>query len=382
MKSRILIVQDDIAFLDSLQKYLSEEGLNVEITNDSLKALDMLEKKQFDILVTDIRMPLFSGIDLIRSARESQPDLPVVILSGEGTLSEAIEAVNLHVFRYLQLPLKDNSVLKDVVQDIFRMEQSHPLQDGSKQEEELLFYQRIISEIYRLPRFGNIATGIAHNINSPLGGVIGYAQLAMMKNPQVKGLDMINQQAVKISQLLAGISEKGQSEIFWTVSDIDLASLVDKELDYLNFNLYFKHQIEKNLKLKKVPHFKGIYAHWSQILHHLIQNAQDAMFESPEKTLSITTDCENDIVILKVADTGEGIPPDDLPRIFLPGFSTRQFPSDAKEPDEPQGYGLGLFVVKNLLEEYDADITVQSEPGKGSEITIKIPIHAKRKKFK
>jgi len=242
-------------------------------------------------------------------------------------------------------------------------------------ESELEYYRKCVVELYSLPRFGSIATGIAHNMNSPLGGVIGYAQLALMKNPDVKGLDRINQQAFKISQMLAGLSEKGQSELTQTETEINLNELIKKELKFLDFNLFFKHQVVRRIQLNDIPSIRGVYYHWSHIFNHLIQNAIDSMFETQKKNLTIITDFEKGKIILTIKDSGEGISPEDIDNIFIPGFKRRKFPWETENDDEPSGFGLGLFIVKELLKKYNSEIRVKSNLDVGTETIITIPIN-------
>lgn len=373
MPYKVLIVDDDTSASELFQNCLSRAGMEVITTNDSLKALDLLEKKQFDLLITDIRMPLISGMEIIRSGREFQPNLPVIIVASEATLSEAIEAINLNVFRFLEKPLKAIDELKDLAIEAVTRDTTNLELEHEELQAELDLLRKTLVDVYRLPRFGSIAAGIAHNMNSPLGGVIGYAQLAKMKNPDIKGIEMIDQQALRISKLLAGISEKGQSELNNSPADINLPALINKEIEYLNFNLYFKHQVEKVLKLRKIPRFQGVYHHFTQVLHQLIQNAEDAMYYAETKELTITTETREEAIVLKISDTGAGIEQENLDKIFKLGYTTKSLPSETSDPDEPQGYGVGLFIVKSILQQYNADIEFSSEVGVGTTVTITIP---------
>ena len=345
MQYKILVVDSDASTLDETQDYLTKEGMDVVATNDSLKALDLLEKKRFDILITDIRMPLFSGLDLIRSARGFNPDLPIIIFSSESTHSEVIEAVNLNVSKFIEKPLKNLAVLKNIIlESVDKKEKStKKVEVAAEIQDEYNTLLDAIIDVYKVPKFGVLASGIAHNINSPLGGVIGYTQLAMMKNPNIHGLDMVNQQAVRVSQILAGISDKGQSELSYKTTEINLKDLINAELEYLNFNLYFKHQVEKNLILNEVPLIKAVYRDIAVIIHHILQNAQDAMFESINKILTVRSEKEDENISLSITDSGEGIPEEDISNIFNPGFTTRQRPSEATVTDEPSGFGFGLL---------------------------------------
>jgi signal transduction histidine kinase len=152
---------------------------------------------------------------------------------------------------------------------------------------------------------------------------------------------------------------------------------VERETEYLNFNLFYKHQVEKVLQLSLVPSFKGIYHQIANCFHHLIYNALDAIYDTKKKLITITTDSQNGKVLLKVSDTGIGIPRENMNKIFDIGFTTKLNPSQVPERDYPSGYGLGLYIVRKILNNYGGEIHIESKVGEGTVVEVAIPLKQK-----
>ncbi len=103
---QIMVVDDETGFLRSLDTFLERRGLNVTCLSDGNAALEVLEERRFDILVTDLKMPGLDGIALATKARELHPDISIVLMTAYGTMNEAIQAVRLHAFDFLLKPLE------------------------------------------------------------------------------------------------------------------------------------------------------------------------------------------------------------------------------------------------------------------------------------
>jgi len=103
---QIMVVDDEAGFLRSLDVFLKRRGLNVTCLADGNAALEVLEERRFDILVTDLKMPGLDGIALATKARELHPDISIILMTAYGTMNEAIQAVRLHAFDFLLKPLE------------------------------------------------------------------------------------------------------------------------------------------------------------------------------------------------------------------------------------------------------------------------------------
>ena len=372
MGYKVLIVDDDLSLLRLFEEYLSEEGFEVVTAVDGTDAIEVLKNRKFDLLVTDIKMPKMTGIELIKHCRQYQSDLPSVIVSGEGTVDEAAEAVNLGVFYYLKKPLGSIDNLKNIILEAIENGNKSLEKENERLKKEVEIYRKMLPNIYRLPFFKSLAAGISHNINSPLGGVIGYSQLGKMKNPNMEIFDTIGKQAQRISDLLIKIAEKGKSEVNLNIKQINFNKLIEDEVSFLSFNLTFKHQVEFKLDLDEVPPVSGVYQHFAHCLHHIIQNARDAIAEKQEKKIGISLKHIDNSLVIKIIDNGDGIPPENLPRLFEPGFTTKASPAEVEDTDIPTGYGVGLCIVKDILKQYGASIDIAAD--EKTTVTITIPI--------
>ncbi len=106
MPSEVLFVDDEAEIRVAVKEYLLTKGYAVTTVDNGLSALELIKEKEFDVVLTDLKMPKFSGLELLKAAKEHQPDLEVVILTGYGTVKTAVEALKLGSYDYLQKPIK------------------------------------------------------------------------------------------------------------------------------------------------------------------------------------------------------------------------------------------------------------------------------------
>ena len=115
-EGRVLIVDDEDSIRDYLSMMLEREGYDVAACESGRKALRLNTKEAFDVVITDIQLPGMSGIEILTSLRESDPTVPVIIITGHASQESAIEALNVGAFYYLLKPVS-NEELKQVVRN-------------------------------------------------------------------------------------------------------------------------------------------------------------------------------------------------------------------------------------------------------------------------
>ncbi|MBN2423589.1 MAG: response regulator [Calditrichaceae bacterium] len=231
----------------------------------------------------------------------------------------------------------------------------------------------------KLAAIGQLAAGIAHNLNTPLSIIQGNAELLQFKYSDAIEIEKILKQTENMSHLINTILVKNQREQQNEIVDIDINELLTQELEFLKAHMFFKHKIEKTYHFDdSLPRVEGIYSDFSQSISSIIQNAIDAMYDTEKKELSVSTTKENGMIVISISDTGVGIPEKNRQRIFEPFFSTNhrdiQTINKQTPSDHPKGTGLGLSVALNLLSPYGARIEFTSEVNKGTTFFIKIPI--------
>jgi len=145
-------------------------------------------------------------------------------------------------------------------------------------------YEIRLMQEHKLAAIGQIATGIAHNLNTPISVILGNSELLKFKYPDTPEVEKIIRQAEKLGSIVQGLLTKSKMEQNNRIQIIDLNVLISSELEFFRSNMEFKHNIEKKYKFAdNLPEIKGIYSDFSQSIMNLLQNAIDAMYYSNKK---------------------------------------------------------------------------------------------------
>lgn len=220
----------------------------------------------------------------------------------------------------------------------------------------------------KMAAVGTLGAGVAHELNNPLLGIIGFAQILLSRkkegDPDYRALKKIETQAqksAKIIQSLLSFTERQMAQIEF--KPVNLNSTIEASLSLLESQLK-SSGIETELSLSpNLPEIYGDFSRLQEVFVHLITNAKNAMPSGGR--LELKTRVENGSVKVSVKDTGKGIPEKILPRIFEPFFTTKE---------EWSGVGLGLAIVLRTVEDHKGKIDVKSEVGKGSTFSITFDI--------
>lgn len=226
--------------------------------------------------------------------------------------------------------------------------------------------QEQLRKTERIAELGTVASGMAHEIGTPMNVILGRAEYLMERvkeEPIKKGLQTIVAQVERITkvmnQLLSFARRRTPEQ-----RALDLKDVVENSVEIFHERLA-RNRIRVELALDAAcPLVHADADQMNQVLINLIMNAVHAMPDGG--TLHIGLAPAGDMVKLTVADTGHGIPPEVASQIFDPFFTTKEF---------GKGTGLGLTVVKGILEEHGGSIAVESEPGKGTSFAISLPVH-------
>jgi two-component system, sporulation sensor kinase E len=218
----------------------------------------------------------------------------------------------------------------------------------------------------RIAELGTLASGMAHEIGTPMNVILGRAEYLMERvkeEPIKKGLQTIVSQVERITrvmnQLLAFARRKPVER-----RAHDLQKTIEDNLEIFEQRLA-QHRIivERSFTASCPPVFADA-DQMSQVVINLVMNAIHAMPEGG--TLQVGVSQHEGMVRLTVADTGHGISQDVVAKIFDPFFTTKEF---------GKGTGLGLTVVKGIIEEHQGTIAVESATGKGTTFTIHLPVY-------
>ena len=251
-----------------------------------------------------------------------------------------------------------------------------PLQDGQGQTGALVVLEDVTARITmeeqlqqreKLSSIGLLAAGVAHEVNTPLTGVSSYTQMLLgmlnENDPKHALLQKVRTQAERATNIvnnLLNFSRTGNAEEF---GEIDVARVLDDTLQLLEPQLR-RSQIEiVRVYGEDAPEAYGNAGKLQQVFTNLILNARDAIPDGGRITVSTGT-AEDGSLLAEIVDTGIGIAPENVAKIYDPFYTTKGV---------GQGTGLGLAVSYGIIQEHAGRISVESEPGQGTTFRITLP---------
>ncbi len=220
----------------------------------------------------------------------------------------------------------------------------------------------------RLATIGELASGIAHELNNPLTSVIGFSELVMRKEVPEEAreyLEIINREAKRTSGIVRNLLTFARKQAP-TKEPVDVQSVLQVILD---LRAYEEKVSNVEVSTRFAPDLPEIMADGSQLQQvflNVVLNAEQAMLDASGRgTLTITTERSGNAIRVSFADDGPGISEDDLGHIFDPFFTTK---------DVGKGTGLGLSICYGIVTEHGGKMYAESEVGKGTTFTVELPI--------
>ncbi len=374
---KLLLVDDEEEFRRTIAKRMKLRGIVSEQSASGEECLSVLEKKAMDVVVLDVKMPGMSGIEALHHIKKKYPKIEVILLTGHATTQDGVEGIKAGAFDYLSKPIELDHLLEKIkhAYDKIRREEEklREAEFRKKMEQQMIATERLAS-------LGTLAAGVAHEINNPLAIIkesAGWIKQILKKEelaeiPRRHDLDMaLNkiekgvERAKRITLQLLGFARKSDS----VLAEVNLKQLADEAVQLVKREAADKGiEIVQEMDILENTIWSDPYQ-LRQVMLNLLTNAIHATGSGGNITIRLEPIAE--AVALTVQDTGQGIPKENLERIFEPFFST-------KPPGE--GTGLGLFVARGIVEKLGGKIEVESQLGRGTSFCIRLPKYLEVKK--
>lgn len=379
---RVLVVDDEERIRNALRRALRSEPYDLQVADCGAQALDILSETPVQVVVSDLGMPGMDGIGLLTAVADRSPGTIRMILSGHSDSRIIIDAINSgSIYRYILKPWDDDHLKIAIRQALAlwnlqaeREALLDALQVHNERLEEMVAQRtRQMLAVERQADIGRYASQIVHNLSNPLHAVSAALELLAVyvagdrpvKEKMEKGIRIARSAADDLREIIGGILSHAREEAQFTLAPMDVNPVIEKEIAFFEMRPDFKYKIEKELLLDAtIPRIRGNPIQIKQILDNLIKNALDAMAEAPVKRLTVQTAAEEGQVVIRVSDTGQGISPEHMDRIFSSDFTTKPI---------GQGTGLGLASVKTMVEAYSGSIRVSSTVGQGTTVDLRLP---------
>ncbi len=385
MGEKILIVDDERVILDLTSMILRSRGYQVVTAENGLEGLEEIRRASPPLVLLDYMMPGMDGLTTLRKVREEFPDTYVIMFTGKGSEEIAVELMKAGASDYILKPF-NNQDLVDRIENVLRIRRIELSNRDLREERELLLRQiegwnqeleRRVAETTReleqahsevlqaekLGTLGHLSAGMAHEVRNPLNSIGLFAQIlksALEGDEEKQGwLDKILKEIERIDGILIKLLNASKRPRY-ELSQVSIAAVIDGVLETFQDQIAARGIEVKRDYVALPPPLEADQGEIEQIFSNLFANSLYEMEQGG--TLTIRLDRDERGILLEVADTGSGIPEENLRKIFDPFFTTK-----------PRGTGFGLSVVLRIVKSYGGKISVKSEIGRGSVFHIELP---------
>jgi len=358
-QSRVLIIDDEEVILDSCTRILKGGAYKLATAMNGSLGLDLVKEFQPDLVYVDLKMPGISGIEVIEKIRDADPTIVVIVITGFATVSSAVEAMKNGAYDFLPKPFTP---------DEFRLITQRGLDK-----------RRLILETIQLRREKEMlreqfAAIVSHELKAPLG--------AVQQNLFVLISELSNQltedQKARFARMQANLTDLINLILTWlrvlsvdvmkireNFKPIPISAIISKATESVLPNANRKDiEIISSVK-EPLPLVNGDEGTLVETIVNILGNAVKYS-RTGSQIIIKAEEIENDIMI-SVADTGIGIPKEDLPFIFNDFYTGK----DGQKIEKSTG--LGLAIARRIIEAHNGSVSVESEFGKGSTFEIRIP---------
>lgn len=384
-KPHILIVDDDTALLQALPQTLSIRiiGVQVDTSDSAQRALELIQEHDYDVIVSDIKMPGMDGLALLAKIQELRPETPTLLITGHGEHQLAIQALRGGAYDYIQKPIDRD----DFVASLQRAMQTHQLRRQVKglllslelhaSSLECLVQQRTRELAEANTAKDKFLSLASHELETPLSSLKSMVQLLQRQLANNNKLEVVS---IGLSDM-----ERSICRIEMLVKDLLDASLIEtnrfvlhrKRCDLVELCRNFIDQFTagagpiRTFEALGEPIEAEIDAdRMSQVILNLLLNAHKY---SPEgSAITLTLQQVGYEATISVRDMGGGMPAEMLSQIFEQYY---RIPGIEVQDGASSGMGLGLYISRKIVERHGGHLDVQSSPGQGSVFSIALPLY-------
>ena len=401
MSIKILLVEDNPDHVLLTERLLKSTGKDYDIESMGKveEALKKIIKNDYDLILSDYRLPGASALDFLKKIKEKGKDIPFIVVTAAGSEKIAVELMKEGAYDYV---VKDNLYEETLPMIIERSLELYNEKEKKKRAEQALLdseeelrrayiqlkaTQEQLIQDEKLKAIGQLASGVAHEVRNPLGIIIqgvNYLERVVVskKEEVVDTLNTIKESVNRADKIISSLLDFSKASKLDLKAE-DVNSILEDSLTLVKTKFKFEDiEVIKETK-KDIPKVKVDKTRLQQVFVNILLNAIQSMPEGGKviirsyyKNLKEIRDGigqkEGDFfrigekaVIVEVEDTGSGIPEENLKRIFDPFFTTK---------GPRGGAGLGLSVTKNIINMHKSLIDIESKIGKGTKVIVILKI--------
>lgn len=359
----VLIVDDNPNNVKIVALILRSFSYKIAIATNGEQAIEMVDKIKPDIILLDVMMPKIDGFETCRIIKEKEEfkDIPVIFITALNDSDSLVKGFKAGGVDYISKPFNKDELISRVKTHL----------ELKQTRDELKKTSDHLSELNALK--DKMFSVIGHDLRSPLGSVRMtlefLSKVTAKDNAYSENIDIMLKTTDEVFGLLENLLGWAKSQSNNLQINKEVINLQD-----LSNSIYLLNK--GNLDLKKIQFERTIndtdvvFADLNTlkiVLRNLVSNA--IKFTPENGTIKISVENTNDKVRISIADTGVGIPEENLPKIFNPNQHLTTYGTNRES-----GSGLGLILCRDFVEKNDGKIWVESEVGKGSSFVIELPV--------
>ena len=367
---QILVVEDEAPIRMVWKRFLDRWGLSADLAQHGKEALDKARQTPYHLVITDLTMPVMTGQELIYTLKREQPQLEVIVTTGQGSIEIAVEMMKAGAYDFITKPINFASaeyVIKKCLAKVEAQEENLRLRRINRDLEEL----NMIKE-----KFIAITN---HELRTPVSVICSIVDILA---PQFDGKDeepllgMITSAAQHLKEIVNEMHELSQinsEKLNLRPTLFELLPLCEE----IQAELAWAINERKHETCWKIPPQLSVRADrvkLKKVLREMVQNAVKFTDDGGKIDVAAVLDDENRLV-LTVRDNGVGIPLDESEKIFQLFYEVGDTINHhtSKLEFRGRGMGIGLAIVSDIVKAHRGKIDVKSEVDKGSEFTVTIP---------
>jgi len=352
---KILVVDDNVEFNDFIRRFLESKGFQVSIALNGKMAIEKILSDIPELVLLDLKLPDMPGEEVLKSIKETDKDIAVVVLTGFGGEQVAVEMMRKGATDFLSKPI-DHQVLLSSIKNALEIRNAQ-IEDG---------------RFNRYPSLEKFFPFLAHEIRNPLHAISGA--LAIIQRRSDLKDDLLNQSIKIINEEVNHLNEFVQECLNFVrppnmvrIAQVEISEVISVVMNIIS------HMFESESKKIKIvtdmnPDLPKIYVNYEEIKQaflNIVKNAFEAMPEGGQFTIKTRYKLDSaKWVEVSFSDSGIGIKKENLSKLSNPFFTTKL-----------RGTGLGLAICHRIINErHGGKIHVESEENSGTTIKVELPI--------
>jgi len=344
MNELILIVEDTEDTVELLRYNLQKEGYKTVTAQNGEEAITALQTHNPDLMLLDIMLPGLNGWEICTALRSRGIKIPIVMLTAMSTKDDQIKGLTIGADDYLPKPFSVKELILRV--------------------KKLLEKEKTIKTLKTREKDGTESLGyLIHELKNSLQVIGGFSKFAMEKGDNSKYLYYVNSSAMHMDSLLNDVfllSRLEKGEGLSPIEKVDITKQLDWAINAVSADTVSK-EIDIHLTNSSPCVVNGNSIAIRQILLNLLSNA--IKYNRKQGKIWVLTDETDDRIEVSIKDTGYGIPEEEVSKVFEKFYR-------AKGSERASGSGLGLYLVRLLMEAMGGNVTAESKEGVGSTFTV------------